>query len=89
MLAVNIGESPARVKGFLQTDNLSPPVLLDIKGVVVEKYNIRAIPTTFFIDKNGIIQEKIIGAFPNKEEIEKHLSKIMPYLIQTVVSLIH
>ncbi len=33
---------------------------------------------TFFIDKDGIIQEKIIGAFPNKEVIEGYLSKIIP-----------
>ena len=29
------------------------------------------IPTTFFIDKDSIIQEKIIGAFSSKAEIEK------------------
>ena len=79
MLAINVGESPSKVKGFLQSHNLSLPVLLDTKGNIAQKYNIRGIfPTTFFIDKDGIIQVKIIGAFPSKEAIEKKLSKIIP-----------
>jgi len=78
VLAINIGESSSEVEGFLQNHNLSLPVLLDTRAVVAQKYNIRWIPTTFFIDNDGIIQEKIIGAFPNKEAIENRLNKIMP-----------
>jgi len=79
VLAIDVGESPSKVKGFLQSHNLSLPVLLDTRGNVAQKYNIRGIfPTTFLIDKEGIIQVKIIGAFPSKEAIEKKLSKIIP-----------
>ena len=78
VLAINMGESSSKVEQFLQDHNLSLPVLLDTKQVVARRYNIRGIPTTFFIDKDGIIQVKVIGAFPNKEAIENRLSKIMP-----------
>lgn len=78
LLTINIGESSSQVGDFMREYNLSMPVLLDIRQVVAEQYNITAIPTTFFIDKDGIIQEKIVGAFPNKESIEQHLNKIMP-----------
>ncbi len=78
VLAINIGESPSEVKKFLQTHNLSLPVLLDTNEKVAQKYNVPPIPTTFFINSDGIIQQKIIGAFPNKEAIEKHLNAIMP-----------
>ena len=77
LLAVNIGESSSKVKEFLQKHNLSLPVLLDTKKVAAQKYNIAGIPTTFFIDKDGIIREIFLGAFPNKEIIEKKLSKII------------
>jgi len=76
LLVINIGESPTKVKEFLQGHNLSLPVLLDAKQLVANKYRITAIPTTFFIDKDGIIQEKMIGAFRSKADIEKKLSKI-------------
>ena len=78
LLAINIGESSSKVEQFLQDHNLSLPVLLDTRAVVAQRYSIQYIPTTFFIDKDGIIQEKIIGAFPNKEAIENRVSKIMP-----------
>lgn len=78
VLTINAGESHSKVTKFLQTHNLSLPVLLDSSNNVAQKYNITGIPTTFFIDKDGIIQEKIIGAFPSKEAIEKTLIKIMP-----------
>jgi len=78
LLAINKGEPPSQVKEFLQNHNLSLPVLLDTKQVIAQKYSIRAIPTTFFIDKEGIIQVVRVGAFPNKEAIESDLNKIMP-----------
>ena len=78
VLAINIGESSSKVKSFLQDNDLSLPVLLDTRGVVAQRYNIKGIPTTFFIDKDGTIREKIIGAFTSKAQIEERLSKIMP-----------
>ena len=78
LLAIDIGEGPSQIKEFLEANNLSLPVLLDSDKSVAQKYNIWGIPTTFFIDKDGIIQVKIIGAFPNKTAIEKNLNKIMP-----------
>jgi len=78
VLAINIGESPSQIKEFMQSQGLSLPVLLDKGGKVAQKYGIRLIPVTFFIDKDGIIQEKIIGAFQNKAQIEMRLDKILP-----------
>jgi len=78
VLAINIGESHSTVESFMQKYNLSLPVLLDTRQVVAQKYYIARIPTTFFIDKNGIIQGKKIGAFRSKEEIEGYLGRIIP-----------
>jgi hypothetical protein len=32
---------------------------------------------TFFIGEDGIIQQKVAGAFPNKEAMEKYVSEIV------------
>ena len=77
LLAINIEGSKSKVNEFLLSQNLSLPVLLDT-GVVAERYGILYIPTTFFIDKDGIIQEKKIGAFFSEAELEEKLTKIMP-----------
>ncbi len=78
MLAINLDEGFSKVEEFMQSLSLSFTVLLDTKQDVARRYNITGIPTTFFIDKAGIIQDKVIGAFQNKAQIENRLGKIMP-----------
>lgn len=78
LLAINIGGTSSQVKHFLQSHNLSLPVLLDTKQDVARRYGIQYIPTTFFIDKDGVIKAVRVGAFPNKEAIESDLNEIMP-----------
>ena len=64
------------VTQFMQTNNLSFPVLLDIDGSVALDYSVFGIPTTFFIDGNGIIKDKKLGPFNSTAEIESSISKI-------------
>ena len=80
ILAINVGENSDTVRQFLESNNLSPllnTVLFDSSGATLKKYGIQYFPTSFFVDRDGIIQEKVIGAFPSKEAIEKRLDKIM------------
>jgi peroxiredoxin len=79
MLAIDMQESPEKVKEFYSVYNLSMPALLDTSGKVSDDYGITSIPTTFFIDSEGIIQQKVIGAFPNREFIVRELSSIMQW----------
>jgi peroxiredoxin len=65
ILAINVGEDLAEVEEFLKERNLTFPVLLDISGTVAKKYNIRAIPASYFIDGDGIVRDMQIGAFRN------------------------
>lgn len=76
ILGINVGESPSTVEGFMQENELSFPVLLDITQTVAQNYNIRAIPTTFFIDSEGIIREIKIGAFTSVVQIERGLERL-------------
>ena len=78
VLAINKGESLSTAKDFMQSNNYSFPVLLDISQDVALEYNIWGIPTTFFIDRDGIIQATKVGAFSSKAEIEMMLSEIIP-----------
>ena len=77
-LAINNGDSASQVGEFMQSQGLSFPVLLDTRGSITQSYNIVGLPTTFFIDKDGIIQDLKVGAFLSVAEIESRLSKIMP-----------
>lgn len=64
IIAVNIDNGdPGAVKNFVQSMNLTFPVLLD-DGNVSKMYNVNAIPTTFIIRKNGTIDAIVNGARP-------------------------
>jgi peroxiredoxin len=77
-LAVNLQETPATAKEFVETFGLTFPVLLATSSEVPLAYNLRGIPATFFIDENGIIQDIKIGAFTSEVEIASRLSRIIP-----------
>lgn len=61
ILAVNI-DPQLDVKGFVNENKITFPVLLDAEDKVNETYQIISIPTTYFIDSNGIIQNKYTGS---------------------------
>jgi cytochrome c biogenesis protein CcmG/thiol:disulfide interchange protein DsbE len=52
------------------------PVLLDDKGEVANKYGIQAIPTTYFVNREGIIIDKIIG-LADKETLKWKFRKLV------------
>lgn len=61
ILAVNI-DPKNNVAGFAEEMNLHFPILLDKNDKVMKMYQILSIPTTYFIDEDGIIRNKFIGA---------------------------
>lgn len=75
ILAVNLGEDKNTVKSFIDKNNYKFKVLLDSDQNVAAKYNITSIPTSFFIDKEGTIVEKRIGAM-TYEEMKNYVNTI-------------
>lgn len=61
MVAINLQESPARVKSFFEKLELSFVSLLDSSGAVGSGFAVRGLPTTFFLDKEGRIIGKALG----------------------------
>lgn len=54
----------ANALGFIQYFHIAYPVLLDSKDTAAKMYNILAIPTSFFINRQGIIVDRVTGAMP-------------------------
>jgi len=62
ILAVNSGEDQATVRSFLKNEGFSFPAMLDLDGRVSANYGIQAIPTTFLIDRDGMIILRLVGS---------------------------
>ena len=62
ILAVDLREGKEEVSSFMKDYGLTFSVLLDSKGEVGSMYTVRAIPTTFLIDLEGMIVGGALGA---------------------------
>lgn len=63
VLALNVTQPPDQVEQFVSYYGYTFEFLLDTWATVASDYYIHEIPTTFFIDKNGIIADIFVGQF--------------------------
>ncbi|MGH2593871.1 MAG: TlpA family protein disulfide reductase [Anaerolineae bacterium] len=77
VLAVDQNESSDLVKPFRDEFSLTFPLLLDPGYVVSHAYRIGLLPSTFFIDRGGVIRDVVFGGPMNRALIE---SKVAPLL---------
>jgi len=61
MVAVNLQEPVSQVKQFFRDYKLTFTTLLDSDGAAGAHFRITAIPTTFILNKHGIIIGKVFG----------------------------
>ena len=73
IIAVNTQDNPDSALAYAKADGLKFTIPVDPQGKVSSLYNVRGLPTTYFIDKNGIITSIKIGPFLFMEEIEDRM----------------
>jgi thiol-disulfide isomerase/thioredoxin len=62
ILAVNCAEDNTTVSAFMKDSGFSFPALLDLDGRINANYGIQSIPTTFLIDRDGMIVLRLVGS---------------------------
>ncbi len=75
ILAINLGENRQTVQSFKDKNKYNFNMLLDADQAVAIKYDITSIPTSFFIDKDGNIISKKIGAM-NIDEMKSYINSL-------------
>ena len=76
VLAVDVQETADQVRPFMAELNLSFPALLDLDGAVSRAYFARALPSSFVVDRQGIVRYVKVGPLTTdvlREQIEKLL----------------
>lgn len=61
VVAISVDRSASVVKDFLSKTQLDFLILLDPDNEVSRQFKVFSIPTTFIIDRNGIIIERYLG----------------------------
>jgi len=62
ILAVNCSEDKATVSSYMINEGFTFPALLDLDGKVRSAYGVQSIPTTFLIDRDGMIVLRLVGS---------------------------
>jgi peroxiredoxin len=76
VLAVNFDEPAEEVQGFADELGLTFDVLLDPGGEVNAKvYQVRGYPSTYFVDRDGMIQAVQIGLM-TESQLEEYLKEV-------------
>ena len=66
----------AGIKAFMDKNGYTYPVLMDKEGKLFEAYSIRAIPTTYLIDRRGNVIGRVQGAL-SAENLEKIIQQVL------------
>ena len=77
VVAVNQGEQAPIAADFAQRFGLTFPIVLDQRLKVSSDYQSNSLPTTFFIDRNGVIRDHVIGQM-NMALLNERLGSIYP-----------
>ena len=75
VLAVDVDEPITDVGAFVHDLNLTFPVLLDPGATVNDLYRVRGLPTTFIVDRDGMISQLHIGLM-TEDQLDGYLSKL-------------
>jgi peroxiredoxin len=60
-IVVNVGEVDKKDVRWKKLTVLTYPLLVDEKGVIAQKLGVIGLPTTFVIDREGVLQKKLTG----------------------------
>jgi len=76
IIGLNAEEKPEKVKTFVRENGITFPIVISDDATVNAIFGLKHMPTTWFIDKNGILRGKIEGQM-NKEMALKIAHKLL------------
>ena len=89
IIAVDLQESDSIVRSYAQDFGMEFPIVMDRDGRVADRYRLLGVPTTFFIDREGLVRSVFTGPFLEEgqgttaqgaiggSELEKRIEEIL------------
>lgn len=78
IVAVNVDHSRARADAFLKQHQNDFDVIYDPKGVIATHFDVKDMPTSILIGRDGTVRYVHQGFFPEKTgEYDSHISELL------------
>lgn len=75
VLGVNRNELPAAIERFTHKVPVTFPLISDLSGAIADRYGVTALPTTYFINRDGTIAARQLGAL-SSTLLEQYLADL-------------
>jgi thiol-disulfide isomerase/thioredoxin len=76
-LNVTAQDSEAAARAFVQEFGLGFPIVLDRDGAASARYELMGLPSTYFIDRQGIVRNVIIGGPMSEAVMLSHVQDLL------------
>ncbi len=76
LIGLNAEEKPETVQAFIEENGITFPIIISDDATINPQYQLKHMPTTWFIDKHGILRGKIVGQM-SKEMALKIAHKLL------------
>jgi peroxiredoxin len=77
VVAVNAGQDRKTVADFMGKIGVTYPALLDEQSAVARRYGVVGLPTTFFVDGQGVVRGKVVGE-ADEATFERQVRALLP-----------
>ena len=77
MIGISVDQGAAEVQSYADKNKINYPILMADKQVQKSYGNIRAIPTTFILDRNGIVRYAYIGMPSDKKVFRRNVEELL------------
>lgn len=75
-VAIDVGKYDAKDERWKRFESLTYPMLNDERGLVARRFGVIGMPTSFVIDRQGVVREKITGE-AGLDEFEKLFTTVL------------
>jgi len=70
-------DDPSAIAPFVSQYNITFPILLDVSGEASNLYELRSLPTSFFIGRDGVIKEVVVGGPMSEALLRTNIAEII------------
>jgi len=76
LIAIDVQEPVEVVRDHMEAYDLSYTAALDPSGAIMRAYGVFGLPTHYFIDRDGVIRERVYGPM-TREQMEERVASIL------------
>lgn len=74
---LTIQDDPTAIAPFVKQYSLTFPILLDVNGEASNLYELHSLPTSFFIGRDGVIKEVVVGGPMSEALLRTNIEEII------------